>query len=682
MNKYCFLLVFVFNVLFVSAQTQNGVVKTKGRLANNGSVIHGVPLSGATVTVKGRNAVVSGNNGKFSLSIPGNNYYLQSVQKQGYVLTDPDVLSKQYVQSKNQLTLVMETPDDQLEDRLDVMNQIRNTLQNQLNKSRAEIKSLKEQNKLTQEEYRMKLQELAAQQESNIQLVNEMADRYSRMDFDQIDDFNRRISKLILEGKLMEADSLLNTKGDINTRAAVLRQHQEANSKAEQELKMKQKKLEKSKAMTKKELEDLAQDCYRKYEIFKMRHENDSAGFYIEYRANLDSTNVEWQLNSADFLMNIKVDLERAEFIYLCALNYSRNNQEKEWEANCLNDLGTLYSRKGDFKKALNYVLQSKDIHVALYGETHMSCSENYSNLGYLYANMGDLSKAEDCTRKALQIALSIEGENNVNTATAYNSLGMINYMRGNLMVALEYLEKANDILFKVAGDNKIIIASTCENIGSVQMRLENFDDSSKMMEKALAMRKEVFGDEHPFIGISYLNIGGLYNEQKNYSKAFEYFSMAKDIFVKFYGEKHVDVALCFNNMGNCLSKMKEFERALPMLKEGLAIRLAQQEENGNLNFATIYNNIGYVLDGMSRYSEAISYYEKALVIRLAVLGETNSLVASTYYNIGNSYESLADLKNALISYEKARNSLPENHKDLIKMESKIDEIKEKMRER
>ncbi|WP_294743465.1 hypothetical protein [uncultured Prevotella sp.] len=99
------------------AQTQQGYVKTKGRLGSNGAVIHGTPLSGATVTVKGSNAVLSANNGKFSLVIPSNSYYLQSVQKQGYVLTDPDVLSKQYMQSKNPLTIVMEDKAQQAADR-------------------------------------------------------------------------------------------------------------------------------------------------------------------------------------------------------------------------------------------------------------------------------------------------------------------------------------------------------------------------------------------------------------------------------------------------------------------------------------------------------------------------------------------------------------------------------------
>ena len=137
--KIGFLLIAIVNCLALMGQTQHGYVKTKGRLANNGAVIAGTRLSGATVSVKGGNAVLSGNNGTFSLSVPNNNYFLQSVQKDGYVLTDPEVLSKQYSYSKNPLVLVLETPDQQTDDKLAAERKIRRTLQRQLQDKEEEI---------------------------------------------------------------------------------------------------------------------------------------------------------------------------------------------------------------------------------------------------------------------------------------------------------------------------------------------------------------------------------------------------------------------------------------------------------------------------------------------------------------------------------------------------------------
>ena len=136
------------------AQTQQGYVKTKGRLGNNGTVIAGARLQGTIVTIKGGNAVLSGNNGTFSLSVPNNNYYLQNVQKQGYVLTDPDVLSKQYTYSKNPLVLVLEDKDQQMADRRAIERKISSSLYAQLQKRNDELEALKEQHKITEEKYR------------------------------------------------------------------------------------------------------------------------------------------------------------------------------------------------------------------------------------------------------------------------------------------------------------------------------------------------------------------------------------------------------------------------------------------------------------------------------------------------------------------------------------------------
>ena len=342
----------------VFSQTQKGFVKTKGRLGNNGIVITGTRLSGATVTIKGGNAVVSSHDGTFSLVIPNNYYYIQNVQKQGYVLTDPDILARQYAYSKNPLVLVMETPEERWEEKMEIKDKIYNTLKKQHAKSLAEIKSLKDQNRLTQEEYSKKLEELYDKQEKDEKLVSEMADKYSMIDFDEVNEFNRRISHLILEGKLIEADSLINTKGDINRRVETLHQHQEINAKIELEILKRQKKLEKSRAISQKELEDLAQDCYSKFEIFKMQYMNDSAAYYIELRAQqLDSTNIEWLNDAGLYVEEYLADYNKSLLYYEKSLKISkeRYGDKNAITADCYANLGSLYYTMDDFNLSIEY---------------------------------------------------------------------------------------------------------------------------------------------------------------------------------------------------------------------------------------------------------------------------------------------------------------------------------------
>ena len=87
MKRTIYLTICLFVIETMCAQTQQGYVKTRGCLDSNGTVVAGTRLTGATITVKGSNPVISGNKGTFSIVIPNNVFYLQDIQKQGYVLT-------------------------------------------------------------------------------------------------------------------------------------------------------------------------------------------------------------------------------------------------------------------------------------------------------------------------------------------------------------------------------------------------------------------------------------------------------------------------------------------------------------------------------------------------------------------------------------------------------------------
>ena len=209
MKKYYLLLAAMMLCVMLSAQTQQGYVKTKGRMVD-GQLVPGQGLKGATVCIKGKTAVlVKADNGAFSFPVPESQFRLDSVRKQGYQLVDMDALSKTYKHSTNPIYLVMEPPEQQLQDMLNAEKKIRRNLQKQLQEKEDEIEALKEQQKISDEEYRTALQKLYQDQESNEQLISDMATRYSELDFDQLDEFYRQVSYCIENGELVKADSLL-----------------------------------------------------------------------------------------------------------------------------------------------------------------------------------------------------------------------------------------------------------------------------------------------------------------------------------------------------------------------------------------------------------------------------------------------------------------------------------------
>ncbi len=511
--------------LSISAQTQTGFVKTRGRLGSNGKLISGNRIEGATIQVKGRSAVKSDKNGNFSFPIPANKFFIQSVKKQGYILVDPEATTRQYTYSSNPLILVLETPSQQTEEKLANERKIRRTLQRQLQAREDEIEALKEQNKITQDEYQKKLQQLYAEQENNEKLISDMAERYAQLDFDQMDEFNRQISDCILNGRLTEADSLLRTKGDINTRIARLNQHHEAN-------KHERDKLEKSEAMEQTDREDIAQDCYRRFEIFLMNHQNDSAAYYLELRANLDTTNLDWQLQTGQFFNSFLANYQLARHYFNIGLHQAQKEygEESEYTALFYNHIGLIYHNSVDYEKALEFHLKALNINEHVLGKEHRSTAMTYNFIGLVYMGKGYYDKALNYCLIAKDIREKLFGDMHLDIANSYNCLGSIYSLLMNYSIALEYYSKAIDIYQHILGDDNTESAPFYNNIGWIYDRIGNYPLALDYYFKALKLNEEIYGKENTNLAISYYNIGTAYSNQGDYPMALEYIQKFIDI--------------------------------------------------------------------------------------------------------------------------------------------------------
>ena len=80
-----------------------------------------------------------------------------------------------------------------------------------------ELEKEVEEQKLTEEQYRQELQSLQDKYEKYQALIEGMADRYARTDYDRLDSIDREINICIENGELEKADSLIHTVFDPTT---------------------------------------------------------------------------------------------------------------------------------------------------------------------------------------------------------------------------------------------------------------------------------------------------------------------------------------------------------------------------------------------------------------------------------------------------------------------------------
>ena len=592
-----------------TAQTQQGFVKTKGRMVN-GQLVPGQGLKGAMVSVQGRTAIlVNADDGAFSFPVAEPQFRLDSVKKKGYQLVDMDACPKTYKRSGNPLYIVMETPEKQMEDKLNAERKIRRNLQKQLQAKEDEIEALKEENRISLEEYHKALQEIYAEQESNEQLISDMAKRYSELDYDQLDEFYRQVSYCIENGELTKADSLLRSRGDINAQVNSIKQRGQA-------LKEEKEKLQQAEAVQQADIEEAAKRCYGFYETFYLQHLNDSAAHYLLLRAQLDTTNVDYQNEAAKFLVEFLSEFDKATPYYQTAMRQAKlqYGEKCEWVATILYNTGMVHYYRSELPEALKDFNQAKDIYSELLGANHPEVATMINAIGLIHNSLGEYQTALDYFLQCAEMRKAALGEDHFDVAATYNNIGHIYANLRDFSKAMEYQNKSMGIKKKILNENDPSIAISHSNIGSIFYYLRDFDSAAYHLNKALEINIIALGDSHPNTASSYGNAAMMYTINKDYDKALEYHMKALTIMQKILGEVNPKMARYYSNVGTTSIYLGNYEEALKYMNTALSVKKeAIGEEHPDL--ADYYHNIGEVYYRMGDKAKSIENFRTARAI-------------------------------------------------------------------
>ena len=589
-----YLLTFVF-IAPAQTVTQQGVVKTKGRMVN-GKYVKGQGLSGATISIQGRSAVLSQVNGLFSFPVPEKTFLVNSVQKKGYLLVDADATKKTYQHSANPLYLVMETPEQQMEDQLEAEEKISKTLREQLKKSRAEIQRLKDDQKITEEEYRQRIVQLMQDQQNNQKLIADMAKEYSQMDYDQMDELNRQISDAILNGELTKADSLLRSKGDMRSRNAEITRRQQAEVRRSNEIKQEQEVLAKSQAGTRKLIEDFAEDCYKYYNMFKLENKHDSAAYYIELRANRDTMNADWQVDAALYCESQNQFLKAHKY-YEKALNilkhFTATNPE-EYEpkiAGIQNNLAHLYIRTQHYTDAEKLLLSSLIIRQRFAEsspEIYVSdVAQTQNSLAILYTYTQRFDEAEKMYLQSLEnrkhLATLDPDTYDPIVANVQNNLANLYYGTRQYEKAEKLYLLVKDTYNRLASSNPKTyepdVAKIQNNLANLYSDTQQFEEAERMHLSTLDIRKRLAAVNPqayaPSVADTHYNLGKLYYNNKQYAEAEKMYLSAletyRDLSSSDPDAYKLDIAYTLYNIGALKMKVN-YTEAFPFFEEALTL--------------------------------------------------------------------------------------------------------------
>ncbi len=301
-----------------------------------------------------------------------------------------------------------------------------------------------------------------------------------------------------------------------------------------------------------------------------------------------------------------------ADSIYKTALDLSvSNNMPFLVGSNYLN-LGILYYRKGEYKKALEYDLLALKTDSA--NNLQAPLGKVYQNIGNVYNSMGSYPLALTYFFRSIKefqktkVYVGIGGSY-CNIANIYDSQKEYDNAIKSYRTALFYLNKTTNVSFKII---------TTTNLGVAFEHKQLHDSALIYYFMALKTAKEI--KNVSFIANAYSNIAVTNMAQKKYREAEDFLFQAQNIFESI-GDSS-SLAEVKINLGECYLKTNKITESISNFKEGYIIS----------------NNIGeseftiHALHGLSeayyankQYKEASQYMQQCFDLKDSIFNIDNS---------------------------------------------------------
>lgn len=206
-------------------------------------------------------------------------------------------------------------------------------------------------------------------------------------------------------------------------------------------------------------------------------------------------------------------DYEEALLHYLDALKIYRDLDDTIGRSNCLNNIGEVYKKLGQYNSALDYLLLSKDLKEQQASKSQIALA--YSNLGELYTLMQDYENAH----KFYDMAQQTVKESDLRIrAYIEDGLGSLYFAKKNYSDAIPKFNRAA-ILRQKINDNRGL-AYAYDHLGQSFSELGIIDSAYFYFKAAL---RSAYSSSASDIRISiYKSMASLDSIKSDFSSAFE----------------------------------------------------------------------------------------------------------------------------------------------------------------
>ncbi len=195
--------------------------------------------------------------------------------------------------------------------------------------------------------------------------------------------------------------------------------------------------------------------------------------------------------NNMGIVYSIKGNYPKAIDNFLNALKINEELKNKKGIAVLFGNIGNIYKIQGDFPKALHYYFKALTMAEGLGDKALMA--NTLANLGVVSKSQGDYPKALNYYFKSLKINEELGNRNGI--ADVLVNLGIVYDYKGERKEALNYYFKALKMNEELG--NKNGLAAVLSNIGSLYSETGKFKEAEQYLKRAIAIGNDIGALDH-----------------------------------------------------------------------------------------------------------------------------------------------------------------------------------------
>ena len=472
-----------FSHLSSFSQTQSGYVRTVSR-PNQPSQ----RLQGVVVRPQGEyNPVMTDETGAFQITMSGKKngtpYALAGVNKGGYELQEAELVGRQLPFSSSvPLEIIMVSRRQLQKDKQRIEQAARDNIERYYEQQLNALNEQLAQAKLSNQEYEEQLSRIEQQYDNFEPLIEQMAERYARTDYNGMTSADSLIQQAIEQGDLQLAQERILAKGDPVER---------------------EKKIRRIQRVAEVQRGELANDYYNLYAIHLSRFENDSALYYLLKRAELDTTNVQWQLDAGNFYDKMNRRYDEALVLFRRALRYAIANEGPQslHAAQAQNNVAYMLICLKLYEEAEEAQRRALNMYAAIYGATHEYTAARMINMGSVHYYLGRIDSAQYYFSQAEEVYSALGNVSSEDSkkiklmhAELLNNMAVIDATQGKLSSAENYLRKALELLPEGNDYNRVKFLNS---LGVVYYNQGKSDEARNCWQQAYDLALRIYGKDH-----------------------------------------------------------------------------------------------------------------------------------------------------------------------------------------